>query len=190
MKILSRRVESHQFTYDEVNDIIGDTVFRACRSFDSYDPSKAKISTWVGRIALNCVRDAATCKKNRQAISEPLTAVDKITGRERNTYEFCDKEKGFSFEKTELFSEYETDRDIDYLEFEYSVEMEISKLSDRDQRVARMLIDGYSNSDIAKVDGGSINAVTKRVCVVRKTLKGPLSQLAARFDINFAKLAS
>ena len=40
-----------------VEDIVAEAFLRAARSFDKFDPSRAKFSTWVTTIASNCMYD-------------------------------------------------------------------------------------------------------------------------------------
>ena len=57
------------FSREDIEDMAGDTIMKACRSIDRYDPEKAKMSTWVGRIAVNTVKDAINYKMKRLPIS-------------------------------------------------------------------------------------------------------------------------
>ena len=38
-------------------DIVSEAYLKAARAFSTYDPSRAKFSTWVGKIASNCMKD-------------------------------------------------------------------------------------------------------------------------------------
>ena len=40
---------------DEAEDIVSEAFMFAARSFRSFDPSRAKFSTWVIKIAINCM---------------------------------------------------------------------------------------------------------------------------------------
>ncbi|MBR5736903.1 MAG: sigma-70 family RNA polymerase sigma factor [Bacteroidales bacterium] len=162
---LGHRGRAPHFTLDEIDDIVGETVFRACRSFGHYDPEKARLSTWVSSIARNCVIDAVGRSMKQKLVCDPLISED-------------------------FYSEYEADRSISSAEFENRIESEIGKLSERNQHVAHMVMEGYSNKDIAAADDSSVNAVAKRVCMIRKTLAAQVSGIACEFDIYYPKFAS
>ena len=40
---------------DEAEDVVSEAFMLAARSFDKFDPSRAKFATWVTTIALNCM---------------------------------------------------------------------------------------------------------------------------------------
>lgn len=63
----------------DAEDIVAETFLKAARSFDSFDPARAKFSTWVITIARNCmvshfrkVRTTASLKD----VPESFVAVD------------------------------------------------------------------------------------------------------------------
>ena len=168
------------FTKEDIEDIAGNTIYKACRSFDCYDPSRAKLSTWVSRIAANCVISAVEYKAKRLPISNALYVENAENGNEFSVDEFCDKRKGFSTEICGLFSEYEADKEINRKEFDYCFRKEVSKLSEKNQRFERMLEEGYTPKDMALAEGCSANAAAKRVWVIRQTLREPISKLASQ----------
>ena len=59
--------ESYEFVYnyvrcrmcddDGADDVVAEAFLRAARSFSKYDAARAKFSTWVVRIAVNCMND-------------------------------------------------------------------------------------------------------------------------------------
>ena len=42
---------------DGVEDVVAEAYLKAARSFGKFDPARAKFSTWVVRIASNCMKD-------------------------------------------------------------------------------------------------------------------------------------
>ena len=42
---------------DDAEDVVAEAYLKAARSFGRFDPSRAKFSTWVVRIAVNCMND-------------------------------------------------------------------------------------------------------------------------------------
>lgn len=55
----------------DAEDVVADAYLRAARAFDQYDPSRAKFSTWVTKIAINCMN--GFWRKERS-----VTAIDDI----------------------------------------------------------------------------------------------------------------
>ena len=179
----------HFFTKEDLEDIAGNAIYKACRSFECFDPSKAKLSTWVSRIALNCAISAAEYKAKRIPISNELYAENSESGDEFSVDEFCDSRKGFNPEVWDLLSEFEADKEINRKEFEYSVRKEVSKLSEKNQRFEYMLEAGDSPKDMVLSEGCSANAAAKRVWVIRQALQKPLSKIADEFGISTKKVA-
>lgn len=50
-----------------VEDVVSEAFLLAARSFSRFDPSRAKFSTWVTRIALNCM--ASHYRRERELVS-------------------------------------------------------------------------------------------------------------------------
>ena len=177
------------FSKEELEDIAYSAIFKACRSFSSYDPAKSKLGTWVGRIAVNCAISAVDYKMKRIPFSYPLEVEALESGDEFSAGDYCDESKGFNPEVWALLSEYEADRDINREEFESGVRREISKLSEKNQRFVRMLEEGDSPKDMAIAEGCSADAASKRLWVIRQTLKEPLSKISDEFGISYWKVA-
>ena len=57
------------FSREDIEDMANEAIMKAWRSIDSYDPTKAKLSTWVSRIAVNCVKDTVGYRMRRMSIS-------------------------------------------------------------------------------------------------------------------------
>ena len=109
------------FREDELQDIAGETLYNVCRSIASYDPQQSKMTTWVSRIAVNCVKDAIDYKMKRLAISEPLVIEDEECDDEYCTAEHCDKRIGFNPDTLRALTEYSPDKRLDHEEFEQCV---------------------------------------------------------------------
>lgn len=177
------------FTKEDIEDIAGTTISKACRSFGRFNPAKAKLSTWVYTIAANCVIDAATYKIRRRPLTGELFVENHENGDEFEADECCDARKGFNPMVWDLISEYDADREINREEFESLVRAEISKLGDKNQRFARLLEEGHTPKTMALVEGCTADAAAKRVWVIRQTLKEPVSGIAEEFGISNRKLA-
>lgn len=70
-------LESYNIVYNYVyrrmggssaaEDVVAEAFLLAARSFDRFDPTRAKFSTWVTRIALNCM--ASHYRRERELVS-------------------------------------------------------------------------------------------------------------------------
>lgn len=179
------------FSREDIEDIVGDVIFKACRSWDRYDPDKAKLSTWVCTIAVNSVKDAVDYRMKRLSISGPLDirATDDDDEEEHDASEVCDKRRGFNPEMLELFSHYEADRDMNRKDFEKSVAEQVGTLSEKNQRFFKMLTEEVSRKDMAVMEGCTPNAASKRVFDIRAVLRASLLEIAREFDIPYDSIA-
>ena len=57
------------FSTMDIEDMVGDTIYKACRSIASFDASKGKLITWINTIASNCIKDLLDYKFGRGFIS-------------------------------------------------------------------------------------------------------------------------
>ena len=177
------------FTREDIEDIAGTTICKACRSFGCYNPARGKLSTWVSSIASNCVIDAVDYKIKHLPISGELFAENRESGDEYCADEYCDERKGFTPKVWDLLSEYEADKELNQQEFERCVRAEISKLSEKNQRFERMLEKGETPKTMALVEDCTADAAAKRVWVIRQTLKQPVAEIADEFGISSKKVA-
>jgi len=166
------------FTDEEIKDIVGNVNYKACRSIGSYDPSWA-ISTWIGKIARNCVLDEVDHKMKRLPISQPMFMKDE-DGKEYshlciNTY------RG---------DEFEADRELIMEEFTDAVDYHAEGLSERDKSFFKMMKEEMKPIEMAEVEGCNANVAAMHSCYIRKGLKQPLAELAKEYGVFCKKLAS
>jgi len=166
------------FTKEDIEDIVGNTNYKACRSIGSYNTSWA-LSTWVGKIARNCVLDAVDYKMKRLPISAAMYAENE------DGEEYCCT--NFS---TYRGDEFEADRDITLEEFNEAVDSCTSSMSERDKAFFEMLKDGKTPAEMAKEMGCNANVAAMRSCYIRQGLKQPLDELAREYGIYCKKLVS
>ena len=166
----------HFFTQEDIEDIAGVVILKAWRSYETFDPEKGKIATWIKTIAFNCVKDAIKYKIKRLPISYSLYAENPETGDEYCVDEYCDENHGLHSEKSEMLCEFSADSGILQKEFEISVKQEVSKLSEKNQRFADMLIEGYAPREMAIIEGCTANAASKRIWEIRQTLRPLLAK--------------
>lgn len=179
------------FSREDIDDIVGDVIFKAYRSWDRYDPDKAKLSTWVSTIAVNSIKDAVDYRMKRLSISGPLDirATDDDDEEEHDASVVCDKRRGFNPEMLELFSHYEADRDMNRKDFEKSIAEQVGTLSEKNQRIFKMLTEEVSRKDMAVMEGCTPNAASKRVFDIRAVLRASLLEIAREFDIPCDSIA-
>ena len=178
-----------QFTKEDIEDIACNTIYKAWRSFASFNPAKAQLSTWVSRIAANCFLDAVDYKIKHLPISAEKFEIDPQSGDEINEEEYCDKRKGFNLEVGNMLSEYDAEKELSQKEFETCVKEQCSKLSEKNRRFELWLEEGYTPKEMAAMEGCTADAAAKRLWFIRKTLKKPIGEIAEEFGIYSGKLA-
>lgn len=158
----------HVFTKEDIEDIVCDTVYKACRSFASFDEKKAKLSTWVNRIAVNCVRDAIDYKMKRRNISCELIEENSESGEEFGLDEVCLNSQENHFEGWARVSGETADRELLRKDFEAYVSDSLSGMSERDRKFLEWMKFGYTAKEMAAMDGCSTNAASKRMWAIRQ----------------------
>lgn len=167
------------FSNDELDDIVGDTISKAYRYYDRFDPSKAKLSTWVGRIAINTVKSAAKVKTRRANISYPIHTVSS-NGEYIDLIEIIQSPDPYT----------ESDRIIDADDFERSInEIKHTLLDDRERVLLTIIEEGYSPRFIAKELGFTPNAVSLKKHRILSKLRTPVRELALEFEVHNRKLS-
>ena len=139
------------FSQDDIQDLIQVTATKAWLHIGSFDPTKAKFSTWVGHIATNCVRDAADHILKRGGISGSPSEQD---GEDGGAY-----------------GEFSVDRTVNLHELQKRVQDAVSTLSATEQRLYRYIAEEYTPKEIAAIEGCSAEAAATRCCRLRKKLK-------------------
>ena len=155
------------FSKEDLEDIAGNTILKACSSIEKYDSGKASLSTWVGRIAINCTKDALDYHMKRKPVSGSLEVSCETDGEEYNA----------------------ADKQLCSKEFERCFQEKVAKLSERNRKYVRMLDEGYKPKDMAILDNCSPNAAAKRVFDIRRQLKKDIAGLASEYEICLDGLA-
>ena len=178
------------FTNEDIEDIAGEVIFRACRSYDRFDSDKSSLKTWVSSIALNCVKDALGYRMKRIGLSEPMNSESSKDNDEYNKVETSDPKKGFDTSVWNLVSEYSADKDINQKEFEEEVMGKVDKLSDKNQKFFSMLFEEeLAPKEMAEREGCTANAAAKRIWDIRHSLKAAIAETAREFGLFFGKIA-
>lgn len=172
------------FTKEDIEDIAGDVIYKACRSYDRYDSEKSSLKTWISHIAFNCVKDAIDYRMKRIGLSEPMYS-ENSKDDEYNIVDTPDPKKGFNSSVWDLVSEYSADKDINRKEFEEEVMGKVSKLSDKNKKFFSMLVDEkLTPKDMAKREGCTANAAAKRIWDIRHALKTAIAETAREFGLS------
>ncbi len=179
------------FTCDELSDIAQEVCCKACKGFSGYNPSKGKISTWVGTIAYHCLNDEFKKKLRRLKVERPFYGTNTENGEEYSLDETCDVRKGgFSTDEKEMLDEFDADKYATRNEFEQRVNEQYERLLNKEERrIVKWIEQGYKTSEIANMTGCSSEYTTKKIWGIRKTLKVPFSRLAREYDVHIKKLA-
>lgn len=155
--VRSRVAKSYKgiFSTMDVEDMVGDTIYKACRSIDSFDPSKGKLITWINTIASNCIKDLLDYKFGRGFVSADV--------KEDN-----DIERSFSSaDQTCGSKDWESNIDIVYGDLLTIAE----SFSERDRHYAQMIIDELESTEMANATGDTLGAAQAKACRVRKVLR-------------------
>ena len=188
--ITAKLPNKYFFTNEDIEDMAGEVIYRACRSFDRFDSEKSSLKTWVSRIALNCVKDALDYRIKRIGLSEPIFSESSKDDDEYNKVETSEFKKGFDTSVWDLVSEYSADKDINRNEFEETVMGEVGKLSDKNQKFFSMLVDEeLTPREMAEREGCTANAAAKRIWDIRHALKTSIAETAREFGLFFGKIA-
>ena len=157
----------HFFTKEDIEDIVGDTAYRACRSFATFDGGKSKLSTWVNRIAVNTFRDALDNKMKRRYINCELVEEDSNSGEEYGLDEVrCNPQDNY-YDGWTRVSEETADKELLRKDFEAYVSSSLSGMSERDRKFLEWMKLGYTAKEMAAMDGCSPNAASKRMWAIR-----------------------
>ncbi len=189
--ITAKLPNKYFFTKEDIEDLAGEVIYRACRSYVRFDSEKSSLKTWVSRIALNCVKDTLDYRMKRIGLSEPMYSESaKEDDDEYNKVETSDSKKGFDTSVWDLMSEYSADKEINQKEFEEEVMGKVGKLSDKNQKFFSMLVDEeLTPKEMAEREGCTANAASKRIWDIRQALKAATVGNAREFGLFFGKIA-
>lgn len=180
----------HFFSKEDIEDMVQDVAMKVWRSLDGYDPTRSKFSTWVGRISVNCVKDAIDYKMKRIGISESMYVMSTGDKEELDFSELGDNSRRISPEAWSATSCYAADREVERKDSELGVWREAHRLGDKNERVIRLLAGGYATKEIAAVEGWTPNAAATRVCRARRALKAALADAAEKYGFHYPSIAS
>ena len=166
-------VDPRFFSHQDIEDIVGRTILKSMVSFGSYDESKAKLSTWISRIAFHCVIDEYASIRSRESISYSIS-VPAHGGDSLDLSEdvACTKTEDTPF----LASTCSADAEAEFNELEECVLRELEGREETDSICWTMRQAGYGPKEIAGQLGCTPNAVSVRLSRVKNDLAGALGQ--------------
>ena len=166
---------SHQLSDTDIEDIVGDTIYKACRSIATYDPSKGKFYTWVHTTAYRCI----------------LTYLNKYPPFE--DFEHTDEE-GDVYTISDVIGyrgyEFSADRDIIASQFKDEWTECTSVLDPIEKKILDYIVADVTPKEVAAETGLTPNAASIRMSRVRSQIKDGASKIAREFDIHSDKLAA
>ncbi len=174
-KILAFRRLDHIFNDADLEDIASACAEKACKSYDKYDPAKAKLSTWVTNIAINCVKDEIDRKLRHLDTFRPLATWTDDTLEEADFEDFADSCGGKVPEIREMLSEQEADREIQFKEFQAQLDEARASLGEKDIRFERLMEMELKSGEIAAIVGCTPNAAYKRIHLIRQAMAARLN---------------
>ena len=163
VKNYSRKVLSGLFSNDDLNDIVQDVFVKVWESRDKYDESRGALSTWVGTIAKNAVRDDAAKEKRRRSIFSSNPLVENYGDADD------DKGRGGSPMGVVPVSSVETDAEL----IVHDTERHFRSLARtmRESRIIDGLVNGLDSDELAKAEGIPTKRIYAPVCLLRKRLR-------------------
>ena len=148
-----------------LEDLIQDTATKAVLYWDSYDPAKSKLSTWISRIAKNCYKDASDKEMKYRMTFRPLDA------RPRNDDEDIAPVREFAATGWEADREAETNEAVDH------IEDVIDSLPENQRYILGLhLNEEMKPKQMAEQIGCTANAVSLHLCRARKTVREKLGE--------------
>ena len=155
--IRSRVAKSYKglFSTMDIEDMVGDTIYKACRSIGSFDPSKSKLVTWINTIASNCIKDLLDYKFGRGYITADVKEEKGLECSSVSVDQACDSQ------------DWGSNLDVVYGDLLTIAE----SFSGRDRRYAEMIIDEFESAEMANVTGDTIGAARTQACRIRKVLR-------------------
>lgn len=161
------------FTQQDIEDIVGRTILKSMASFDTYDESKSKLSTWISKIAFTCVIDEYASIRCREGISYPIS----VTTHDGDSLELSE---GVACTTTEdvpfLASVCSADAEAEFNELEEIVLRELDGRDETDNLCWTLRQAGYGPKEIAKQLECTPNAVSIRLTRVKNDLASALGQ--------------
>ena len=148
---------------EELEDLFQDSILKALKYCNRFDPAKAQAKTWANRIAFNAQRDAFREHNKHLARFVRPEALDE------------DGEPDGSF-FDEVSDGYSADREVEGNEAMDRIENAISSLNENYQFIISLQLEGLKPKKMAKLIGCTADAASTLLCRARKALKRVLGK--------------
>ncbi|MDO4214119.1 MAG: sigma-70 family RNA polymerase sigma factor [Bacteroidales bacterium] len=145
---------------EELEDLFQDSILKALKYCNRFDPAKAQAKTWANRIALNAQRDA---------FREHNKHLARFVRPWGNSSE--DEELDYSSFFDNLPGGYSADREVEGSEAMDRIENAISSLNENYQFIISLQLEGLKPKKMAELIGCTANAASTLLCRARKALK-------------------
>ena len=154
-----RNTRDWRMCEEDLEDLIQDTVYKAVKYWNSFDPSKSLLGTWVSRIARNCWNDAYRKEMRRLDTFEPLVSENKEGD------EYIDSEIEFAA------GGYSADRELESKEAVDRINSVVDSLPENQGYILSLSVnEGLKPRHMAEQIGCSAGAASTLLCRARKTV--------------------
>ena len=168
----------YMFSWQDIEDIAGEAMLRACRSWHKFDAEKGPLGAWVKKICRRTVLDWVDYVSKRKDINGDMYPVGGKNDEEID----IDEAGGFM---TYRGDEYETDRGLMYSEFEAKVREVINKtLTDKEKELEEHIEQELKPREIAELTGEKASTIAVRKCRVLDKLAEPLAMIGKEYGIT------
>ena len=158
--------KGRELSADDLDDIRQESLLKAWKYSNSFDPAKASVKTYASRIALNCCIDAMQRFKKEQRIFVSPVVLNR---------------KGEEIDQDALFEYaadgcYAADFEMESEESLDRIDSAIDSLSENQRYILSLKLEGKKPKEMAEEIGCPANVVYTLLCRARKSLGSELGQ--------------
>lgn len=154
-----RNTRGWRMSAEDLEDLIQDTAYKAVKYWNSFDPSKSQLGTWVSWIARNCWNDAYRKEMRRLDTFDPLESVN------TKGDEYIDS--GIEF----AAGGYGADREIESKESVNRINSVVDSLPENQGYILSLSMnEGFKPRHMAEEIGCSAGAASTLLCRARKAV--------------------
>lgn len=160
-----RNTRNWRMCEEDLEDLIQETVYKAVKYWNSYDPSKSLLGTWVSRIARNCWNDAYRKGMRRIDKFEPLESIN------TEGHEYIDSDIEFAA------GGYSADRELESGEAVDRINSVVDSLPENQGYALSLSVnEGLKPRHMAGQIGCSAGAASTLLCRARKAVAKELGK--------------
>lgn len=154
------RTGKWRMSVEDLEDLTQDTIYKVLGRWNTYDPTRSKLSTWVGVIAKSCYFDALKREMKRNALFTPLESYN------RDGDEYIDSAIEFAA------SGYEADREVESKESLSRICNVVDSLPENQRYILKLHVDEEMKpKQMAEHIGCTANAAATHLHRARKIVK-------------------